>query len=189
MTVDRTAAQCVCFVGYGRVGCKGRIDVQHLHEDQTTICAGAGTPACRKAQVASRLDSQKDTPLQAATAATDSGGVSASGGAAQSIAFSMKRYRLRGKQSVVSTKRLRPSVPLLQVLPFWAEAILSGKKVWEIRAQRTRHRGKIHICATDGSMKKSLGEARVDDCLEVGRYDAVHGRYVPWSAAREQREN
>ena len=65
---------------------------------------------------------------------------------------------------------------MLQFKPQWANAIVDDGKTWEIRGEATTMRGKVRVAAT-GLARKIIGEVTLVDCLEVGRYDAEHGRF------------
>ena len=59
-----------------------------------------------------------------------------------------------------------PAVALL-VRPPWAEMIVKGQKIWELRSTATRKRGRIAIAQSGtGTL---LGEVTIVDCLQVGR--------------------
>ena len=68
----------------------------------------------------------------------------------------------------------------------WCDQIFDHGKVWEIREERCNKRGRFAIaCSGTGAL---VGEARMVNCLRVGRIDQDTGALVPYSNTKEDCE-
>ena len=85
-----------------------------------------------------------------------------------------KRKTFKGNTETGQSKRSagkrsglkRSAKHALVVKKRWLDQILDGKKVWEIRSSRTRHRGWVFF-AQSKATGQLLGRARLVDCFEL----------------------
>ena len=65
----------------------------------------------------------------------------------------------------------------------WAQLIVSGEKLWELRGTATQRRGRIGIAeAGSGTL---VGEVTVADCIQVGRRSSDGDFIIPWGNAED----
>ena len=61
----------------------------------------------------------------------------------------------------------------IAVRRMWANKILCGGKIWEIRGTKCHHRGRVAIAISGTGLL--FGEVRVVDCIQVGQWNESEG--------------
>eukprot|EP00438_Fugacium_kawagutii_P036359 Skav221513 [mRNA] locus=scaffold5053:53540:55329:+ [translate_table: standard] len=80
----------------------------------------------------------------------------------------MKRYIIRSaKRGNTGGLMSDPAPVALLLRPPWAQLVVAGEKVWELRSTAVHRRGRIAIAESGSGIL--LGEVTIVDCVRVGR--------------------